>query len=103
MSALPPVDPERNRRLIAERLGWPDGALEAVVQLEQAHPEWNIWWTRGGLPLGAPAGYRASLRRHGHHCEPHGATLDDLRVQLVAVEQEVGPKPTFPARFGPLV
>lgn len=91
--ALPPVDRDLNRRLIAERLGWPDGALEAVIALGQAHPEWKIWWTRGGLPVGSPAGYRASLQRHRQECELHAATPDELRPKLEAAEAKLGPDP----------
>ena len=43
---LPPVDLERNRELLAARLGWPDGALGACRQVEAQHPGWHVWWTR---------------------------------------------------------
>jgi hypothetical protein len=50
---LDPPGPElaaKNRRLLAERLGWPDGALEACEQLDQAHIGWYTNWSPGGSP-----------------------------------------------------
>ncbi len=40
MSALA----ERNRRILAERLDWPDGAVEVCERLEVAHPGWCVSW-----------------------------------------------------------
>jgi hypothetical protein len=33
-----------NLRLIAERLRWPQGALETCVQLEEEFPNWDFTW-----------------------------------------------------------
>jgi hypothetical protein len=33
-----------NRRVIAERLGWPDGVLETCEQTEPQHPGWSLSW-----------------------------------------------------------
>jgi hypothetical protein len=90
---LPPVDPELNRRLIAQRLRWPNGALEEVIGLERDHPEWKIWWTGGGLPVGSPAGFHASLQRHRQECELHAPTPAELRPKLEAAEEKLGPDP----------
>ncbi|MFB4314362.1 hypothetical protein [Actinomadura sp. 21ATH] len=57
--SLPPVAPERNREILAERLGWPDGALEACRELEQRHPGWSLWYDIGGLPASPVPRYRA--------------------------------------------
>jgi hypothetical protein len=35
---------ERNRRLIAQRLNWPPGALDAVRAIEAACPGWAASW-----------------------------------------------------------
>jgi hypothetical protein len=33
-----------NLRLIAERLRWPEGALETCLQLEEEFPAWDFTW-----------------------------------------------------------
>ncbi len=46
MTELAPPGPElaeRNRELIAERLKWPEGALEACRDLEDRSPPWHCW------------------------------------------------------------
>lgn len=35
---------ERNRELIAARLGWPAGAVDSVRAIEQACPGWTVAW-----------------------------------------------------------
>jgi hypothetical protein len=48
---LHPPGPEpavRNRRIIAERLGWPAGAVEVCEQMEQESPGWWATWVSGG-------------------------------------------------------
>jgi hypothetical protein len=47
---LPPEVQERNRELVAERLGWPDGAIEACRKVEAAHPGWYSWWSPNPWP-----------------------------------------------------
>lgn len=34
----------RNRRILAERLGWPAGALQECERLEREHPGWHVSW-----------------------------------------------------------
>lgn len=102
MSALPPPDPEENRRLIAERLRWPTGALEACAAIEQEFPAWMVWWNDGALPVAPLPGYRASLLLHGHRAELYASTADELRAQVATVDAEL-PRSEFPARFTPLV
>jgi len=80
--SLPPVDPEKNRALIAERLGWPDGALEACRKLEAEFPAWMVFWTKGGLPRDPNPGYRAvtwNARRRGY---AYGKTAEELGAAL---------------------
>lgn len=102
MTALPPVDPVKNRELIAERMGWPAGALVDCIAIEREFPEWMVWWVRGGLPWTPHVGYRASLRMHAHEAELYASTADELRAQVAAVDAEL-PRCEFPARFTPLV
>jgi hypothetical protein len=48
--ALPPEVIERNRELVAARLGWPAGALDTCRHLERSHPGWHCWWTPTPYP-----------------------------------------------------
>jgi hypothetical protein len=51
-----------NRAIIAERVGWPAGALETCERLEFEHPEWMLYWQQANDIKGweRPAGYSAS-------------------------------------------
>jgi hypothetical protein len=42
---LPPHVQERNREIVAERLGWPDEALGACREIEAGAAGWYCWWT----------------------------------------------------------
>jgi hypothetical protein len=48
---------ERNRDLLAERLGWPAGALAACRDLERQYPCYRAMWTNGSS-LGPGPGHR---------------------------------------------
>jgi hypothetical protein len=80
--SLPPPDPKLNARLIAERLQWPDGALEACEALEEEFPGWMVFWTWGRLPADPHPGYRAvteNARRRGY---AYGVTPEELGAAL---------------------
>lgn len=102
MSALPPGDRATNLRLIAERLGWPDGARDACNALEEMYESWIIFWTSGGLPRDPRRGFRAVLVMQGHRCHLYGETIDQLRW-LVAVADAKLPREEWPAHLTPLV
>ncbi|MCY1141395.1 hypothetical protein OWR29_25635 [Actinoplanes sp. Pm04-4] len=38
--------PIRNRRVLAERLRWPAGALEECLRVEKDRPGYNVSWFR---------------------------------------------------------
>ncbi|MBT2541975.1 hypothetical protein J7E99_14990 [Streptomyces sp. ISL-44] len=59
MGALPKVDPELNRELIAQRLGWPEGAVEESRAVEAEEPGWQVWYVIGGLPSEPEPGFTA--------------------------------------------
>lgn len=46
---LPPGPALRraNRILIAKRCGWPEGTAETCDRLEDAHPQWHVWYRDG--------------------------------------------------------
>lgn len=89
MSALPPVDPARNVELIAQRLGWPDGAVQACAALEAEFPRWMVFWSKGGLPVSPEPAYRAVLQLFGHHSALRAPTAEELRTQIAAVDAEL--------------
>lgn len=59
LRTIGPEMAERNRELLAERLKWPDGALEDCRRLEELHPGWHVWFAPGGLPASPDPRYRA--------------------------------------------
>lgn len=89
MSDLDPPGPElrrKNRRLIAERTGWPEGAVEACEQIEEAAPGWDCGWSIGGAYEWTQSGYYAQRRDWHHGPGPRwvfGATPEEL---LAAIE-----------------
>lgn len=50
-----------NRRAIAERTGWPAGALQACEEFDARHPGWFVTWSAANTTPGweRPAGYTA--------------------------------------------
>jgi hypothetical protein len=80
----PGVDPEKNRRILAERMGYPDGALSACIAIEDEFPRWIVYWTKGASP-GKPAGFYA-FRSGPWATQQHlyGRTPDELRKQISA-------------------
>ena len=50
---------DRNRELISQRLGWPDGAVDAVRKLESEHDGYLVYWADGVWPFEYGAGFYA--------------------------------------------
>lgn len=79
-----PPGPEllrHNRRVMAERIGWPDGAVEACDKLQDAYPGWNPGWQPESTIRGFehPAGYFASrLGRRYNEPVAYGSDPDEL-------------------------
>lgn len=69
---------ERNRELLAQRLNWPPGALDACRAIEREFPGWYAWWssTRGGY--GASPAQVPAIRSRTYYSQ----TADGLRTQL---------------------
>lgn len=70
-----------NRRIIASRIGWPDGAVEACDKLQDAYPDWIPGWQPASTIPGFehPAGYFAS-RHSRRHDEPPAYGADPLEL-----------------------
>jgi len=64
-----------NNRIMAERLNWPDGVLDACHNLEDRHPGWSVGWLGENTIKGfeRPAGYIAT-RAGLHPAEVFAAT-----------------------------
>lgn len=85
-----PLDPPgrdlawKNRRTIAERLHWPEGALEACEQIEQDHPEWYPNWSAGGWPIYQEPGFYALRWNNRERMERpvYGADPEQLAAAL---------------------
>lgn len=80
---LHPHGPElgqRNRRILAERLGWPDGAVEACESVDDEHPGWHTTWAAGNDQR-ARTGYYAT-RRGDRGSWVYGATTDELAAAI---------------------
>lgn len=84
----------RNRQVLAERLGWPDGELETCEQLERDHPGWTFSWrpanTRRGFECAD--GFHAQLLGRtawsGWSWEAvriFAATAEEMRERLAAM------------------
>lgn len=60
----------RNRRAMAERLRWPDGALAMCEHLDAEHPGWTAWWRPDNTIPGwfHPAGFTAWRESSGRVC-----------------------------------
>jgi len=73
----------RNRRLLAERLAWPDGALAVAERLEEMYPRYAVSWDTG-MPSEPQPGYYAYHRADSRGDPLFGATPDDLIATLDA-------------------
>jgi hypothetical protein len=94
MTGLAPCGPElgaANRRIIAERLGWPELAVGVCERIEAECPAWHVTWSSGGWMTWTQPGFYAECRGW-HCCDPgpryvYGATAGALReaVETAAV------------------
>lgn len=86
----------RNRELIAERTGWPEGALAECLRLEEDCPGYSVAWfhaQKSPTPVfrreagfyawiaGDQPGHMGADGYHKRH-EWYGATIEKLRAQL---------------------
>lgn len=93
---IAPGDPATNRRLLADRLGWPKGTVEKCNAVEADFPDWIVWWTAGGLPRDTDPGFRATLMRHNETRELYAPTIEELREKVRAAQQEAPHGPWLP-------
>lgn len=88
VAPLHPTGPEladKNRRVLAERLHWPAGAVEACEQIETEAPGWAVTWAKGGDLTWTRPGYYAQPThwpRAGMRPFAYGATPAELRAAI---------------------
>jgi hypothetical protein len=72
-----------NRRILAERLNWPDGAVEHCAKIDELCPGWAASWRHAFG--GRPAGFYARHDNHVH-LEPdeYGETAGELYAAILA-------------------
>lgn len=70
-----------NRRVLAERLGWPAGAVEVCERVDAAHPGWHTNWSSGEPSRTRP--------RRGFYAQPYAAKRGDPKLLYGADEAEL--------------
>jgi hypothetical protein len=85
---LPPIDPERNREVIAERLGWPPGAVQACRDLEAHHPGWRVHYDTGGHLHQPDSEYVAQLAEPWHGYRPRLSAPDPAGLGARIAEED---------------
>jgi len=71
---------QHNRRVLAERLGWPDGTLEACEELEAEHPAWHVFWGDGAAE---PAWTAVHYERRRFFRYARGGTVVELVADMI--------------------
>jgi hypothetical protein len=83
----------RNRQVIAERTGWPDGALQTCERLDAEHPGWFVYWMPANDIRGweRPAGYNGALvsERAWLQVEVFAETVDELEEQFADMDARI--------------
>lgn len=79
----------QNQKLIAERTGWPEGALQTCWEIEGRHPGWMVDWLHENTIKGfeRAAGFRASLLEGLHQCDVFAAEPAELESLMEAVPE----------------
>jgi hypothetical protein len=81
---------ERSARALAERLHWPDDAIDDALAFEGRHPDYGAWWEREGPAAAGVAGpaWCVSLREGREKREFWGGTLSELEPKIFADEDQ---------------
>ncbi|MFC5749528.1 hypothetical protein [Actinomadura rugatobispora] len=95
LTPLSPADVLRNREIIANRLDWPDGALQTCLELEARWPGWNVSYSTG--VLGGPPEYLAFLDQdtiwQGYNPKISAADPAGLEQQIRDADARRPPRP----------
>lgn len=86
MEPLRPPGPElaaSNRRLLAQRGRWPEGAVQACEAIEADFPDWGVSYSHGGGATWVDPGYYARRIRHRHMEDyEYGSTVEEIRAAI---------------------
>jgi hypothetical protein len=76
----------RNQAVLAERLRWPAGALQACADLEDRHPGWYVSWMIENVTPGweRPAGFHATYEGVHHRAEAFRTDVRDIAEVMAA-------------------
>lgn len=76
---------ERNREIIAQRLGYPDGTVEAEREIERRCPDYCAWFSKGDMP-GQPGPRYGARIRNARFSDPtyYGTTPNEVVKQIEA-------------------
>jgi hypothetical protein len=68
----------KNQRILADRQHWPEGALQACVDLEDHNPGWYVSWLSENVTSGfeRPAGFWATYDDPGGHHDAEAFDTD---------------------------
>lgn len=81
---LLPLGPEllpANRRLLAERLDWPAGAVDECERLDAEFPTWHVFYRHAAEE--EPGGWYAHHEQVGcRGARRYGTTADELREKI---------------------
>jgi hypothetical protein len=81
-----------NRRVLAERLKWPDGILAEAEHLDEKHPGWSTWWYGDGRGFCASMPDGESRRRPSGGWEQptvYGPSVAELEESIAAMEETI--------------
>jgi hypothetical protein len=85
-----------NRRVLAERLRWPDGTLETCEELEQEHPAWHVFWGDD-----EPAWTAWHYERRRFYRNARGATVAELVANMAEQDRLAAEQRAEWARWRP--
>ena len=86
MGPLDEATQERNRELIAQRLRWPDGALDAARSLEARFPGYRVWWGTGWVTDPKPGFYAVREADYGRGPTLYAESAVDVAASITAYE-----------------
>ena len=72
-----------NRPLLAERLGWPAGVVQACDRLDDTFRDWSAGWLPASAWSGRPAGFTAEYILRGS-VRVWGATAEEVAAAIRA-------------------
>jgi hypothetical protein len=101
MGPLDKATQEQNRELIAQRLGWPDGALDATRDLEARFPGYSVWWGSGRVTDPRPGYYAIRAGDYGRGPTLYAVDADAMGF-VISAHEATRPRDPWERPFRPL-